>query len=78
MTPTEYRETLARLGLTQVGAARFLGVNERTSRMWAAGDRPVSEPVARFLRFMVSADITPEEVMRALSPRVPTGHGNRA
>ena len=36
MTAGQYRAALARLALTQVGAARLLGVNEATSRRWAA------------------------------------------
>ncbi len=35
MTPTEYRAALARLGLTQAGAAVLLGVTDRTSRNFA-------------------------------------------
>jgi hypothetical protein len=36
MTPNQYRAALRRLDLTQVGAARLFGVNEVTSRRWAA------------------------------------------
>jgi hypothetical protein len=35
MTPAQYRDALARLDLTQVAAARLLGINDRTSRRWA-------------------------------------------
>jgi len=35
MTANQYRAALDRLGLTQVGAARLLGVNEVTGRRWA-------------------------------------------
>jgi hypothetical protein len=35
MTPAQYRDALARLDLTQVAAARLLGVDDRTSRRWA-------------------------------------------
>lgn len=66
MTPQEYRATIAALGLTQVGAARFLGVNDRTSRRWIAGERAVDEPIARFLRYLIAAKISPEEVERVL------------
>jgi hypothetical protein len=67
MTANQYKAAIDRLGLTQVGAARFLGVDERTSRRWIADERPVPEPVARFLRFMIAAKVTPEEVEKALS-----------
>ena len=66
MTPTQYKATISRLDLTQVGAARFLGVDERTSRRWIAGERPIPEPVSRFLRFLVAAKITPDQVESAL------------
>ena len=34
-----FRLALARAGLTQRGAARALGINERTVRRYAAGNR---------------------------------------
>ena len=49
MTSAEFRATLARLGLTPVEAARLLGVDERTARRWARGERQVPEPVRRLL-----------------------------
>lgn len=33
-----FRSALARAGLTQRGAARVLGINERTVRRYAAGE----------------------------------------
>jgi len=35
MTPAQYRGVRAHLGLTQVGAARLLTVDDWTSRHWA-------------------------------------------
>jgi DNA-binding transcriptional regulator YiaG len=49
MTPTEYRDQIARLGLTQAGAAALLGVDARTSRNWACGERETPAPVVRLL-----------------------------
>lgn len=37
MTPTELRETTAKLGLTGRGLAAALNVNERTYRRWLEG-----------------------------------------
>lgn len=54
MTPAEYRSIIAALDLSQVGAARLLGVNERTSRNWAEGRSPITPPAARFLRLCVA------------------------
>lgn len=42
--PTEadrLRDMLRELHLSQRGAARMLGVNERTMRYWCAGDGPI-------------------------------------
>jgi len=43
MTPTQYRAAIKLLGLSQVKAGKFLGVNERTSRRWALGEYDVPE-----------------------------------
>ena len=40
MTPTAYRAAIAALNLSQVGAAKALGINERTSRRYAANGVP--------------------------------------
>lgn len=49
MTPTEFRAALARLNLSQAAAARVLGVDARTARRWALGERDVPPPVERLL-----------------------------
>ena len=49
MDAPAYRAQLARLGLTQEGGARILGVDGRTSRRWALGERPIPDTVARLL-----------------------------
>lgn len=67
MTAKQYSDAIERLGLTQVGAARFLGVDERTSRRWIAGERPIPEPVAKFLRYLIAAKVAPDEVEKLLS-----------
>jgi transcriptional regulator with XRE-family HTH domain len=67
MTPDEYRSALAILGLTQLGGARLLGVDERTSRRWANGERDVPPPVQRFLRFLIAIGKSGEYAMKQLS-----------
>jgi DNA-binding transcriptional regulator YiaG len=67
MLPKEYETALKALGLSQVGAARLLGVAGRTSRSWVAGDREIPEPAARFLQFIIAEGYTPAEVMKALN-----------
>lgn len=62
MTPKQYAEAIQRLGLSQRGAARFLGVDERTSRKWIAGDARIPESVALLLRLMVRLNLGPDDV----------------
>jgi hypothetical protein len=62
MTPSQYRQAIARLGLTQVAAGEFLIGNPRTSRRWALGESPVPRSVALLLRLMIEHDIKPEDV----------------
>lgn len=45
MTPTQLRKVLAGAGLSQRGAARRLGIDERTMRRYCAGDLPVPRVV---------------------------------
>jgi DNA-binding transcriptional regulator YiaG len=53
MTPAEYRTAIAKLGLSQRGAALFLGVNERTSRSWASGQSRVPVAVGLLLNLLI-------------------------
>lgn len=66
MTAEEYKAALEKLGLTLIGAARLFGVDYSTSRRWADGRREVPPPVARFLRFLMAANVEPWEVHKAL------------
>jgi DNA-binding transcriptional regulator YiaG len=52
MTAAQLRAILDRLGLSQVGAARFLDVDDRTVRRWIAGDIAVPRPVEMLLRLL--------------------------
>jgi transcriptional regulator with XRE-family HTH domain len=47
---SEFRASLNRLGLSQLEAARLLGVKSRTIQRWVAGSPPVGEPAAQALR----------------------------
>lgn len=60
MTPTEYREALAALSLSQVRAASLFRVDARTSRRWALGEAAVPRVVALALRSMVAGGVTKE------------------
>jgi DNA-binding transcriptional regulator YiaG len=67
MTPDEYRTIIERLGLSQVAAAHLLGVNARTSRRWASGERDIPPPAQRFLRFLIVTGKSGEYAMRRLA-----------
>jgi DNA-binding transcriptional regulator YiaG len=62
MTPKQYADAIAKLGLSQRGAGRFLGVDERTSRKWIAGDARIPEGAAKLLRLMVKLNLKPDDV----------------
>lgn len=62
MTPKQYAEAIERLGLSQRAAGKFLGVDERTSRKWIAGDSRIPESAAKLLRLMVRLKLNPDEV----------------
>lgn len=64
-----YRKAIDALGLSQVRAAKFLDVNEKTSRDWASAnhaDGPPA-PVAKFLRTVAALGLSPAEVDQAIS-----------
>jgi hypothetical protein len=62
MTPTQYATAIKALGLSQRGAAKVLGVDERTSRKWIAGDSRIPHSVALLLRLMIAKHIKPESI----------------
>jgi DNA-binding transcriptional regulator YiaG len=62
MTPKQYAEAIEHLGLSQRGAGKFLGVDERTSRKWIAGGARIPGSVAKLLRLMVRLKISPDDV----------------
>ena len=53
MTKHDYRTALETLGLSQIAAAKVLGIADRTSRAYALGERPVAKPVALALRLLI-------------------------
>lgn len=66
MTSDDYRQAIAALGLTQGAAARLLGVDERTSRRWANGERDIPPPAERFLRYLIATGRSGEYAMKRL------------
>ncbi len=62
MTPKQYADAIQRLGLSQVAAGKFLGVEPRQSRRWIAGDNAIPESVAKLLRLMIRLKLSPEDI----------------
>ena len=58
MTPTEYRDAIARLGLTQVEAGRVLGVSARTAQNYAT--RGPTGPAALAIRLLMAITLPSE------------------
>lgn len=50
MTPTQLRKLLEKLSLSQRAAARYLEIDERTMRYYAAGTYPVPKVVELALK----------------------------
>lgn len=65
MTPTQFRDALRRLAVSQRRSASLFGVGERTPRRWASGDAEVPEAVAILLRLMLAGKISVEDVESA-------------
>ena len=57
-----YRELIEKLGMTQVGAAKWMDIGERTSRRWAIGEVDVPLAVIMLLETMVKCELTPHQV----------------
>lgn len=62
MNPTEFSKAIDALGLTQVSAARFLGVDPRTCRRYVAGELPAPPAAAMLFRVMLAHGLTPDDV----------------
>ena len=61
-----YRALIDALGMSQVGAGKFLDIGERTVRRWASEEIEVPLAVIMLLETMVKAGLTPHDV-RALA-----------
>jgi DNA-binding transcriptional regulator YiaG len=77
LSPDEYRELLEQSGITQVGASRMLGVNEKTSRNWARNG--VTGTAAIILRLYFWDKVSGKEIIdAAMGSRLsPTGGQGR-
>lgn len=53
MTPAQLQKLLDRAGLSQRGAAKAIGINERTMRKYIAGEAVIPLTVEYALRWVV-------------------------
>jgi hypothetical protein len=60
MSPERYAQVIAKLDLSQVKAAEFLGFDPRTSRRWISGELAVPKTVAMLLELMVKLKVRPD------------------
>jgi hypothetical protein len=61
MNDKRYRELYEQLDLSQVRMATFLGVDPRTSRRWALGEKNMPYDAAILLELMAKHKLTPDE-----------------
>ncbi len=62
MTTKQFRAALARLKLSQLGAARLFHVDARTVRRWALGERAIPGSIAILLHLLLAGKITTHDI----------------
>lgn len=65
MTAKQFNTALERLGLSQVGAGKMLGVTDRTIRNYAAGASEIPEPTAKLLRLALAGKVSTDDIESA-------------
>jgi len=59
MSARAYKMAIARLGMSQAGAGRYLGVSERTAARFCSGHAVVPTSAALLLRALIATGIKP-------------------
>jgi hypothetical protein len=62
MTPQQFRDAIAKLGLSQERAGLWLGLSRRQGQRYATGEQKIPEPVAKFVRLVINLDLAPIDV----------------
>jgi hypothetical protein len=62
MTPAQFRDAIARLGLSGDGAGKWLGISPSAAQGYARGEYPVPQPTAMLLRLVIKLGLRPEDV----------------
>lgn len=53
-SPRAYKEAIAKLKMSQVGAGRYLGVSDRTARRFVSGDAEIPASAVLLLRSLIA------------------------
>ena len=64
MTPTQFREALGKLRLTQVGFAHLMGQGDRTARGWILGERTIPRCIELWLKAMLDGTVAIADIER--------------
>jgi hypothetical protein len=67
---TEYARAIERLGWSQVGAAKLLGIDPRTSRRYIAGDLAMPSTLQKLLRLIVRLKITEARLLESTQDEI--------
>lgn len=65
MSTRTYREAIAKLGLSQEGAGKVVGLSPRQAQRVVGGHSPVPRPVAKLINLILKRKITVEEATQA-------------
>ena len=66
MTSDQFRIAIIKLELSQIAAARLLGVDGTTLRLWANGERDIPAPAVRFLHYLIASQTKGEHAVKIL------------
>jgi DNA-binding transcriptional regulator YiaG len=62
MTPRQLNKALTQLGMTQMGFARAIAVNDTTVRDWVGGRARIPGPVIALINLMIDTKKTAEDL----------------
>ena len=65
MTATDFAAIRKALGLSHAALAALVGVDQRSSRRWEAGEREIPPAVAKLLRLLDARRLTVDDVREA-------------
>jgi DNA-binding transcriptional regulator YiaG len=71
LSPKAYRSIIEFLGMSQVGAGRYLGVSDRTARRFVSGDAEIPASAVLLLRSLIAHGDKPV-VPKRKRPQPPT------